>query len=223
MSHTHWTVIAAGIKKMKTNRVISLVGAIAFATFGLMTGTANAAVILNSGNADCSGPLDTPSEPNVQAAFFSACATGEVDELYKSDFEDQATGTDSGPFAASYTTTFGGFGEDMEDPTTSLIEHVLGEMAIAGYDRIFVLAKGGSGQTNGRNGTPRASYYGWNISDWDGTESLDITAWDNVSGSISHVSIWGEGGVNVPEPGPVGLLGAGLIALYWARRRIRTA
>jgi hypothetical protein len=189
---------------MNTKKLFTTLAAIGFASVGLIGAhTASAAVILNAGNADCSGVQPAPNDqPGVEADFKLKCATGDVSQLYKSDFG----GSDSGPYADSYDTDF----SPGVEPSNADIMYVLAPF-ISGYSKLFVLAKDGAADP---------TYYGWNISGWNGTDTLSITAWNGIQGAISNVSIWGTKGAEVPEPGPIGLLGAGLIALFWARRRI---
>jgi hypothetical protein len=182
-----------------------------FALFGMFGTHVASALVLTSADADCSAQLGDPSQNNVEAAFQLACATGDATQLYKSDFRRGYTsGANTGSFASSYITTFDWLESAGDDPGRALIRYVYEQLAISGFDRLFVLAKDG-------NHDP--SYYGWDISGWNGTEVLDIQAWNNIQGAISNVSIWGSRSVSVPEPGALSLLGLGLLGLGLSRRR----
>lgn len=94
-------------------------------------------------------------------------------------------------------------------------------------DEIAIIMKTGGGQSS-----PSDAVFGlWTAGSLDplvinpGTEyngNFNLTAWGtNV---LSHMSVYVREGEDccdreVPEPGPLGLLGAGMIALYVARRR----
>ncbi len=90
-------------------------------------------------------------------------------------------------------------------------------------DEIALVFKTGSGQNN-----PSDAIFGlWTVgdlnaaltgaaTDLDGT--YDLSSWGQ--NALSHMSAFKrEGERRVPEPGPLGLLGIGMVALYIARRR----
>lgn len=182
------------------------------AGFALLGAQGASALVLTAGNADCSAFVAVPSQPNVEAAFATGCGIGSATQLYKSDFERYSIlGDDSGTYAASYITTFGGFEGLLDDPSSALILSLLSQ-PITGFDSLFLLAK---------DGRQNPSFYGWDITGWNGTEAISVTAWNGVAGAISNVSIWGARSVSVPEPGALSLLGLGLLGLGLARRKAR--
>jgi hypothetical protein len=190
---------------MNTKKLFTTLAAIGFASVGLIGAhTASAAVILNAGNADCSGVQPAPNDqPGVEADFKLKCATGDVSQLYKSDFG----GSDSGPYADSYDTDF----SPGVDPSNADIMYVVGP----GHFRVQQAVRPGEGWRRQSNvlrvGYQRLERHGHVVHDRPGTTSR----------ARFPMSPSGERrGAEVPEPGPIGLLGAGLIALYFARRRI---
>ncbi len=138
----------------------------------------------------------------------------EIDALIKLTFDPDPTlaykrnvgDSDEGPFAASYSTSFD---NTPSDPADATISYISGQPSITAED-IYLLVKDG-------NHTPAA--YLFDISNWNGTDSLMLTGFWPDGGAISHVSIYTSGIARVPDGGAtLMLLGIGLSGLVAARR-----
>jgi hypothetical protein len=187
------------------------VASVAMVVLGVIAFNAASAATLTSANSACEGYVFPPGQGDVEAAFRAACGTGnDLETLYKVDHSSTGNHSESGPFAGSYSTTFSG------DPNNAWIVWDPLTAFISGFERLYVLVKDGRHNPN---------YFGWDITGWDGQTTISILGlWVGVNGAISTVTIFGvpgsvSGSVSVLEPGPVGLLGLGLIALCLVRRR----
>jgi hypothetical protein len=139
-------------------------------------------------------------QPGIDAAI--APIIGTSVELYKSN----AGGVDEKALADNYKTTF----SPTIDPTAATIEWLGG--AFVG-PTAYLLVKDGAAQPG---------WYLFNLTalGWDGKATLNLSGfWAGVSGSISHVSLYGSRGTEVPEPATLALLGMGLVGFGLARRR----
>jgi hypothetical protein len=114
-------------------------------------------------------------------------------------------GSDEGPLAGSYETTFS---NTATDPSDALIHYVGGDYVDA---VTWLLVKDG-------NNSP--AWYLFNLTDlgWNGMEDLVLTGFWPQNGAISHVTLYGTA-TSVPEPATLSLLGAGLIGVFLGRRR----
>lgn len=181
-----------------------------FVATALMTASAAShALPLQPGDADFDGNDGAGSygpsncEPGCINDLFGTSFTNNDDGLlYKAEFDG---GVEEGDFAGSYEMTWaldatGGTLSWLED--TSFI--VCGECYVAVKDGAI---------------DPR--YYFFDISDdWNGTDDLVFSGfWSEGNGSISHISIWGNTAVEVPEPSTLGLLGLGLMGVAYSRKR----
>ena len=122
--------------------------------------------------------------------------------LYKRD----VGAADVGLFASSYTTTFL---NTPGDPSGATISHVPSTSAIVCGGCYLAI----------KDGDHSPGYYFYNLSAWNGTETITLSNFWPQQGAISHISIWGKSGTSVPEPATLGLLGLGLVATGLARRR----
>lgn len=190
--------------------VIGLFGLTATAQADIIITPATPGIILGTSLDPVAGPSNC--EPGCVYQAFGLVNDGSLSLLYKADFNENEGGpplapTYSGSFAGSYTTAFS---PGDEDPTDALIEYILGSPAI-GCPSCYLAIKDG-------NIEPR--YYFFDLSAWNGTETLDINSFWPGRGAISHVAIWGvASSTSVPEPGTIGLLGLGLLGFAAARRR----
>lgn len=179
----------------------------ACAAVALMVGaqSANAVLVLTPATAGVIGANLGPSncEPgcvNTQFGLTGASAlVNPTDLLYKQN----VGGSEEGSFAASYTATFNG------DASGGTIVYS-GGPSIACPSCYLAI----------KDGNQLPSYYFYNLSAWNGTETIELRGFWPNQGAISHVSIWGKGsGGQIPEPVTLGLLGVGLLALGAVRRR----
>lgn len=166
----------------------------------MMSVSANATLLLSPGSEVASGPETSQALINVAIAAFLGTST----ELYKAEVGVGEFGSAAG----WYTTTFS---NSALDPADADIVWNLGSYIT---DATHLLVKDGKNDPG---------WYLFDISSWDGMEDIQIRSfWPGAgpdgSGGISHVTIYG-GEREVPEPGPLGLLGIGMVALYIARRR----
>jgi hypothetical protein len=118
-----------------------------------------------------------------------------------------AGNTEDGPFASSYTTTYGIGGLDV----ASFQITYDGGSFISGGD-IYLLVKDGNNSPN---------WYLYDITGWNGQETIQGQNFFSNQGNLSHVSIYGNGGSRVPDGGmTLVLLGSSLTGLaFFARSR----
>lgn len=199
------------IIKLLAAGVVAVLGMVASAQADIIITPTTPGIIPGNTLTPATGPSNC--EPTCVYQAFGLTNDGSLSLLYKADFNENEGGpalapTYTGTFAGSYTTAFS---PATEDPTNALIEYILNSPAI-GCPSCYLAIKDG-------NNTP--SYYFFDLSAWNGTETLDLrNFWATGRGAISHVSIWGvASSTSVPEPGTIGLLGLGLLGFAAARRR----
>lgn len=127
-------------------------------------------------------------------------------ELYKQD----AGGSEKGPYAPSYMTSFGTGYE------TATITLETGATTYMGTP-LYLFVKDGKARYDNEippNLISPAGYI-YNISNWDRTSPIYVGQLWPGEGSISHVALYGP----VPIPAAAWLLGSGLIGLVAVRRR----
>lgn len=117
-------------------------------------------------------------------------------------------GFDTGSFSSSYQTTFLNSSTDPED---AIIEYTGGDSISC--PECFLLVKDGASAPN---------WYVFNISSWNGTETIYMEDFWVGQGAISHVTIFGNN-TSVPEPGTLALLACGLLGLSLKKHMKKTS
>lgn len=178
----------------------------------LVASSANAAIDVSQPitptSGDTVGPPITRWEIGTPAGNFDySSLIGDYTEVYKQD----VGGGESGALAGSYTTTFA----PPTNPNDATITWDGG--SFVNTEKIYLLVKDG-------NATP--AQYLFDISNWDGKSTLVLQGfWKDVQGSISHVSIFSQGGPSesediIPEPMSLAIWGGlSCLGLVLVRRR----
>jgi hypothetical protein len=155
------------------------------------------------------GPSGPPAKNPTVADIEAVTGSTNLMELYKSDVSGSTgSGLDSFAFASSYDTVFS---NSATDPQDALISYISG--ATINCPECFLLVKDGASDPN---------WYLFDISFWNGTDTLDLQEFWPNQGAISHVSIYGDAS-NVPEPSTLTLLGLGLLAMSLRRHLIKSS
>ena len=182
---------------MKTINKLALAGVLALS----MSFNASA-LLLKPADADWQG--SSPKNPSPDQIETITGTSAQLTLAYKKD----VGGSESGGFTGSYNTTFANTTTDPEDATITYT----GGSAITGTP-IYLLVKDGDNDP---------IWYLFDITGWNGTETIYLEDFWPAQGAISHVSIVtpGGGGTTVPDGGTtLALLGLALTGIGFARRK----
>jgi hypothetical protein len=139
-------------------------------------------------------------QPFVDAAI--AGALGISTEVYK---QNVGEASDTGSAATWYSTAFFNTSTDPKDATITWG----GGAFLTNTTHLLV-----------KDGNSEPAWYLFNITGWDGKETISLQDFWPSLGAISHVALYAGGTTTrVPEPGTMSLLGAGLFAFGFLRRR----
>lgn len=162
---------------------------------------ANALMLTPSTSGVIAGTAYGPDncEPGCVETVFK---TDDLTLLYKADVGEIVS--EEGAFAPYYNTQFT---NSQFDPSGAVITNLLGGWITCGECYLAI-----------KDGKHSPGYYFYNLSGWNGTETITLANFWPNEGAISHVSIWGDH-TSVPEPGTLSLLGAGLLLAAFGKRR----
>ena len=140
----------------------------------------------------------------------------EINEYYPGvtlAYKQNVGGSEEGPFASSYSTSFANSSSQPEDATITY-----GSGTVISNSEKYLLVKDG-------NHDPTGYLFDLAALKWNGMETLFITDFWPAGGSISHVSILTTGSAQVPDGGmTLILLGIGLTGVVAVQRLLlRTA
>ena len=146
---------------------------------------------------------DDNSQPDANDIELLTGASVDLTMFYKSN----VGGVDEGPYAGSYATSYS---NSETDPMDALIEYIGG--ATISCPTCYLSVKDG-------NHSP--ALYVFNISDWNGMESIDLQDFWPGRGAISNVAIWGS--TRVPEPATLALFGIAVLVVAAMKRKISSS
>ena len=117
---------------------------------------------------------------------------------------EYTTEGEAGGAAHEYEVTFS---NTISNPSDALIEW-MGEGYLMGATHMLV-----------KDGNHDPGWYLFDISGWDGMETIELNAFWPAGGAISNIRMYG--GVSVPEPETLAMFALGLVALFGTARRKR--
>lgn len=163
---------------------------------------ANALLITPTSSPRWSG--NVPNNINANDVEDITGTSTELSLLYK----DNVGGAEEGPLAGSYSTSY----NPADEPEDGAITYDGG--AFVTGTPIYLVIKDGDHD-------PR--WYIFDISGWNGKETITFEDFWSGQGAISHVGIYGAGSTSVPDAGSsVALLGLALTSLGLFRRKLQS-
>lgn len=200
----------------QTNTLHSLATASALAlVLGFAAVQAHALIILTP-----AGATDTTNDnSNLTTLQLINAAFGTSYSDLTLSYKANVGGSDEGTFAGNYTTLFS---NSASDPADALITWDGGSFINCPTCLLIV-----------KDGNQEPAQYLFDLGSWDGQESIELSGFWPDQGAISNIAIWSGStssstsgqtstGGQIPEPGVLALLGAGLLGqAYLLRQRRR--
>ena len=160
---------------------------------------------VNGGGISCVVDTDPNTAKNPELSDLEAAfgITG-LEELYK----DNVGGSEEGPLASSYETTYA---NTPSDPSDAWIKLTGGTIVDCSTGCVAVV----------KDGRQLPGWYAFDLTGlWNGIDDLHFEGFWPNQGSISHIALLSPS-TTVPEPGILALVGIGLLGL--GLRRLKKA